>query len=676
LLHLYSRRHGDAERDYNFFDLPACPLSSGVGNYRDICQNRRSDIWFYPEVWDREIRMFTSLLQADGYNPLGIKGYRWLLEEDTDPIQLCPAKDVDAKAAFQKLVTNPFLPGEVLSWSDHYAVDIPDRMKWLDKLLNNCETTLVASGHEGGYWIDHWTYILDLLEAFNAVYPDKMLKVLTEQADIEWFFENANVVDRTKKYLRRKNGPLQLDTIIDTEDSPVPLPPVTVLGKLAGLLAIKAVSLDYQGRGIEMEAGRPGWNDAMNGLPGIFGSSTCEAVETLRLAKWLLNTLGEIPAVDLPVEVARLIRKVVDDLGEDYSWDRSCGIREEFRSRVYSNTSDEILNVPGKEIKELIEGIVCRFERALEDSIDAESGLLHTYYQHKPVDAKDRKSDTDESKDSVFVDIQKFEFEPLPLFLEGQVHWLRVCSEGQARKIYNKVQNSPLLDQKLQMYKLNECLHGCSPEIGRARTFSRGWFENESIWLHMSTKYLLELVNRGLYDEFYADAETMLVPFMNPKVYGRSITENSSFIASSDCPDPAARGRGFVARLSGTTAEFIHLWLLLTVGKKPFTIQESKLSFALNPVLPGNWFTEHPVTAQWQEKQINIPKDAFACSFLGDILLVYHNPSRQNTYGIKAVHPDKYVLDNSLEISASDLKGQIAEQIRQSQVKRIDVCLK
>ena len=24
--------------------------------------------------------------------------------------------------------------------------------------------------------------------------------------------------------------------------------------------------------GIEMEAGKPGWNDAMNGLPGLFGS--------------------------------------------------------------------------------------------------------------------------------------------------------------------------------------------------------------------------------------------------------------------------------------------------------------------------------------------------------------------------------------------------------------------
>jgi hypothetical protein len=70
LLHLYSRRHGDLERDYNHFELATTPLSIGPGNYRDICQNRRHDVWFHPEVSDSDIRMFLSLLQPDGYNPL------------------------------------------------------------------------------------------------------------------------------------------------------------------------------------------------------------------------------------------------------------------------------------------------------------------------------------------------------------------------------------------------------------------------------------------------------------------------------------------------------------------------------------------------------------------------------------------------------------------------------
>lgn len=674
LLHLYSRRHGDAERDYNFFDLPACPLSGGAGNYRDICQNRRSDVWFYPDILDLEIRMFISLLQADGYNPLSIQGYLWCLDEQTDPMDWCPAIHPEARKAFRKLVSHCFLPGELLTWANYYNVDIPDPSVWLKDILSHCDPDLVASGHEGGYWIDHWTYVIDLMEAFDAIYPDRIRQMLTASADIQWFFEPARVVERKRKYLRRKNGPLQLDAVVDADTPVKKLLPVTVLGKLCALLAVKAVSLDYEGRGIEMEAGRPAWNDAMNGLPGLFGSSTCEAVETLRLAKWLLSVLPEIPATDLPADVAKLIDDVNKDIKKEYDWDRSSNIRETFRKRIYENPSLKLISVTGETLRTLLEGIVSRFENGLHRAIDPESGLLHTYYCHRPLDPRDRK-DQFHPDGSTYVDIQQFEAKPLPLFLEGQVHWLRVCSKDKAAKIYQAVRQSPLLDHPLQMYKLNECLEACPPEIGRARTFSRGWFENESIWLHMSTKYLLELVKQGLYDEFYADAETMLVPFMDPEVYGRSILENSSFIASSACPDSVARGRGFVARLSGTTAEFIHLWLLLTLGPKPFKVCDEGVSFGLQPALPAEWFTEKAVNVQWNGTQIQIPENAFACALLGSSFLVYHNPDRRSTYGKNSVRPQRYLLDNRHEISGSEISGKLAQQIRRCEIHRVDVQL-
>jgi hypothetical protein len=37
---------------------------------------------------------------------------------------------------------------------------------------------------------------------------------------------------------------------------------------LAILGFLKFSSLDQSGMGVEMEGGKPGWNDAMNGLPG------------------------------------------------------------------------------------------------------------------------------------------------------------------------------------------------------------------------------------------------------------------------------------------------------------------------------------------------------------------------------------------------------------------------
>lgn len=674
LIHLYARRHGDAERDYNFFDLPASPLSAGEGNYRDICQNRRLDVWFYPETADHEIRMFVSLLQADGYNPLSIRGYKWRLPKAFDPLLLCPSDDADAQAAFVKLLTHDFAPGQLLAWADQYGVQLSDRSLWLRSVLKQCQTSLVASGHEGGYWIDHWTYIVDLMEAYRAVYPDRVKEMLTGASDIGWHYEPACVADRKHKYLRRGNGPLQLHAVTNADAQPASLPPVTVLGKLCALLAIKAVSLDYEGRGIEMEAGRPGWNDAMNGLPGLFGSSTCETAETLRLAKWLLETLGTLPDTELPAEVAGLIDNVIQDLYQEYAWDRAAGIREAFRQQIYREVSGKTSVVQGSVLQKMLEGIIVRCEQGIAKSVDTQTGLLHTYYSHKPVSAKDR-TDMSSMPHARQVEISQFAAEPLPLFLEGQVHWLRVCSEQQAAGIYQAVRQSPLVDKQLSMYKLNECLHRCSPEIGRARTFSRGWFENESIWLHMSSKYLLELLKKGLYRDFFTDAKTMLVPFMDPAVYGRSILENSSFIASSDCPEPQARGRGFVARLSGTTAEFIHIWQLLTVGPRPFRIEGGKLTFALQPVLPGEWFTEKEVAARWKDKNITVPQNAFATALFGDILLVYHNSARQNTFGSAAAKPVRYVIDQQRTISGAELAADPAYDIRARRVSRLDVWL-
>ena len=50
-----------------------------------------------------------------------------------------------------------------------------------------------------------------------------------------------------------------------------------------------------------------------------------------------------------------------------------------------------------------------------------------------------------------------------------------------------------------------------------------------------------------LYEEYERAADTALVPFLDPAVYGRSVYENVSFIASSANPNPALHGRGFVA---------------------------------------------------------------------------------------------------------------------------------
>lgn len=681
-LHIYSRRHGDLERDYNYFELPPIPLSSGTGNYRDICQNRRNDIWFYPELADQEIRVFTELIQADGYNPLGIKGYFWVLEEGTDPLELCPAKDDEAKKEFCNIFGKSFHPGQLLHWLDVHDVRIDNRREWLDGILTNCSCKVEAGGCEGGYWIDHWDYIVDLLEAFANIYPDRVEEVLTGKADIDWFYEGANVAPRKDKYLILSSGPLQLEAVIDNPSSKMELPAVTVFGKLCALLAVKAVSFDYECKGIEMEAGRPGWNDSMNGLPGLFGSSVCESAEVANLAGWLLKHVKNIPDTELPEEVADLIDEVINDVQEkEYCWDRSATIRENYRAQIYSKASGKSTKVSSEKLHILLECVKARAENAVANSTNEKSGLMHTFFRAVPIDVKPQKnsdgSDRLHPERSVpYADIKKFEQIPLPLFLEGQVRRLRTLDDtSQARGIYKALRRSPVFDKNLDMYKLNECLAECPAEIGRARTFTRGWFENESIWMHMSYKYLFELLRLGLFEEFYEDAKTMLVPFMNPEVYGRSVLENSSFIASSANPDKNVWGQGFVARLSGSTAEFIHIWLLMTAGKRPFFIKDGKLGFRLSPALPGQWFTKDKKTVQWNSQTVEIDENSFACTLLGTILLVYHNNSRKDTFGENGVKPVTFILDEKDTVEASSLDSELAEKIRNREIQRIDVWL-
>jgi len=517
-----------------------------------------------------------------------------------------------------------------------------------------------------------------MLQAYEAIYPENVEKMLTEKANIEWFDEGAYVVPRKEKYFIKKIGPLQLNAVTDVEidkNKPI-LPAVTMFAKLCALAAIKAVSFDYTGRGLEMEAGRPGWNDSLNGLPGLFGSSTCEVIELGRLASWLLDSIKQIPDTVFPKEVANLIEAVIEHLQQpEYSWHDSAKIREVYRKQIRFNISGCKKTISGQTLEELLECIISKVDWAMQRSIDSTSGLIHTYYRNEPILQNDKTYTLLELKKGVAIDnIERFKQIPLAIFLEGQVHLLRLINDSQkAKKIYNAVKNSSLFDSELNMYKLNECLDNCPKEIGRARTFTRGWYENESVWLHMSYKYLLELLKGGLYEEFFTDIETMLVPFMNPAQYGRSVLENSSFIAPSICPDPSARGRGFVARLSGSSAEFIHIWNLLTIGEKPFYLKDGKLHFKLEPTLPAEWFTKEAKKMNWKGDIIDIPADSFVCTLLGHTLLIYHNHSGKNTFGANAARINNYELDGKV---CDIAKSAIAENIRIGKVNRIDVWLK
>ena len=72
------------ERDYNSFQIPSRYYSSGAGNFRDVNQNRRSDLYFHPFVKDYNVKLFFNLIQVDGQNPLNVKPEAFHLNQGAD----------------------------------------------------------------------------------------------------------------------------------------------------------------------------------------------------------------------------------------------------------------------------------------------------------------------------------------------------------------------------------------------------------------------------------------------------------------------------------------------------------------------------------------------------------------------------------------------------------------
>jgi len=140
--------------------------------------------------------------------------------------------------------------------------------------------------------------------------------------------------------------------------------------------------------------------------------------------------------------------------------------------------------------------------------------------------------------------------------------------------------------------------------------------------------------------------------------------ENSSFLVSSAHPDESLHGAGFVARLSGSTAEFMSIWSIMMAGKQPFFVSEGTLGLKLAPILPGWLFSE---------------KGEITFKFLGQCTVTYHNPDRHDTFDPK-IKVHKMILHQpdgkTQEIPGQIIPAPYAEAVRSGQISQIDVFFK
>ena len=669
VFHTFTRKHGDMERDYNFFDVSPNYWSQGNSNFRDVNQNRRNENFVYPQIDAANIEAFFDLMQIDGNNPLVVhserfhlpQGHLGLLERE------CAMDSLARCAAL--LNREQFSPGELMEALVADLGNLELAKTRFYQILGRAEVVQEAT-HGEGYWVDHWIYNLDLLESYAAVYPERLHSLLFDQARYS-YYDNAHVVQpRHQKYVLRADGTVrQLHAVAhDAEKATLiahrntqahalrtqyglgEVLRSTLLVKMVGLMAVKASLLDPFGVGLEMEADKPGWCDALNGLPGLFGSSTHEAYCLKRWVAFVRRAVQELlplnACVDFPVEIAALVRSVTDLLAQSSSthffptWQQLATRREAFRHEVRLGVSGEHLEIDRSTLLQFLDAVDAALHRGLAQAIDAR-GLPVSYFRHEVVEFElldAAHSHADEAQEPQHVRALRFQAHPVSAFLEGAVHCLRSAPES-AAAVYAAVRQSPLFDVKLGMYRVNEPLDGESFEIGRSKIFSPGWLENESIFLHMHYKYLLEVLRTGLAAEFFADFRTGIVALMDPAVYGRSPLENSSFIASSRFPDANTHGAGFVARLSGATAEWISMVLHMGLGAHPFQWVQGSLRFAPAPTLAHWLFTS--------EARQGIAPDSFGFKLFGHTWVIYHNPARKNTYGLDAVKPVCFTLHYS-----------------------------
>ena len=630
VLHLYSRKHGDMERDYNSFQISATHFSQGNGNFRDVNQNRRNDLFVTPQIGAANVEYFFNLLQMDGYNPLVLNPIRFFVPSDLLG-RPSLANSEESKRDFKEIRKGAVLAGQIYEFVQKYSSDPLNINNVFREIIRECSPQVVVQ-HGEGYWIDHWTYNLDHLDQFLSIYPEKKMWLLFEKNDFTYHDSDHAVRPRREKYVITLQGSLrQYQSVVENlqkkelinsrirdshllriDNGQGDVLRTNLFVKLLSLVAVKASSLDPMGMGIEMEADKPGWCDALNGLPGLFGSSSHELFELHRLVKFMREEAIPVSphkTIEVPTEVYALVREIEEafqpPVPKDFrqTWDKIATARENFRERSFFGVSSKTRSFRMIELGKILEKISAVLASAEKKIIDPKTGLPTSYFYYSVEPAE-----LESTWRQYLYKINWKQHRVVP-FLEGAVHSLKGAPLAQASKIHKAVRRSDLFDKKLGMYKLNVSLADESTEIGRIRVFSAGWLENESIFLHMHYKYLLEILRSGLTDVFYQELKQGLVPFLNPKTYGRSIFENSSFIASSSFPDRSLQGKGFVARLSGATSEFISMIYCLFVGPKPFRLHEGVPVFQPEPMIPPSWFSS-------QEKD-NFPKHSVKLMLFG-----------------------------------------------------------
>ena len=209
--------------------------------------------------------------------------------------------------------------------------------------------------------------------------------------------------------------------------------------KLVLMSTLKFDALDMKGIGVEMEGGKPGWYDALNGLPGLFGSSVCETYELQRMLLFLREELAKFDrAVDVPAELAELIEKT-DAALKNYTkggdrlavWNAVNIAKEAYREKTAFGIDGKEEMIPAATLIATLDLMIAYVEEGIELGCAMKDGIAPAYMAYSMSDYTE--------KDGVITP-ENLQVVDIPLFLEGPVRYLKLPQTHAAKEaLYEKV---------------------------------------------------------------------------------------------------------------------------------------------------------------------------------------------------------------------------------------------
>jgi hypothetical protein len=275
----------------------------GPGNYRDVVQNRRNDVIFNPRIGSFNVKTFLSFIQPNGYEPLSVEAVAFSIKDQSicDQIAINAVGHADGHRAQREslshvLCSGPFRPGQLFLLMEQQSIFLMiSRQEFIDQVAAAATSSPMAV-YQTGFWADHWTYYMELIETYLAIYPDGEERLMYDQ-ELPYFYSPAFVQPRSKKYVLsvsfegKGHHVQQLDATVPdqemldvtsqyidnstnwymieanwTHDKAGVIFKSSPIAKLFLLATIKYATRDAFGMGVEYEGGRPGWNDAMVSL--------------------------------------------------------------------------------------------------------------------------------------------------------------------------------------------------------------------------------------------------------------------------------------------------------------------------------------------------------------------------------------------------------------------------